>query len=240
MKKSKILVVILLLVCLSTVFSNIVGAEELIPDMRWYHTSINSSGKKCCNILINWDYVDHTNWRNHVEDAMDIWNSYSDQRVNIRSAAYYTESNIDLYDYGSDDNAVWPYADCLAFTTIEDRYSRDYNGGMTPNSCDVSDFSKKANGEPDNKIYSAYIIFNPNWDTGISSNSSKNNSAMNLRKTIVHEIGHCINLAHPNASNTSDKSVMRQGWDLNYSDYDRPQAKDVRDLRTYYTQNEYK
>ena len=57
-------------------------------------------------------------------------------------------------------------------------------------------------------------------DSGLVLQADKDN----LRKTMTHEIGHCINLAHPS---TSEASVMKQGWNLSWKNYDMPQSFDI-------------
>ena len=233
MKKTKIIAAILIIICTCATFLSAVSAHEVLSGMRWCHMSENSLGKPRCDILINWDYVDHTNWAGYMPSAINNWNRYSDNKVLITHDTY-QKSTITLYDYGNNDSAVWPYDDCFAFTTIEDKYLRDYNGGVTSGSCNSSEFSKQPNGVLDYKICSAYIIFNPK---GNDPTSKSNNSAMNLRKTITHEIGHCMNLGH---TSRTDQSVMRQGWNLNFNNYDRPQEHDRQDLNNYYNKLYYK
>jgi hypothetical protein len=124
-------------------------------------------------------------------------------------------SNLQLATY----NGTWPYVDCLAFTSLVNKDGYVFNDGITSNSIPLSQFGNRING--------AFIIFNPNYGDG----GGGINAVSNRKKTIVHEIGHCVDLAHYQYPTLS---VLRTGWDLEFTNYFRPQAIERTDLLNYY------
>lgn len=201
---------------LSISLSISVNAAELISGARWCHMSSTSSGVIRCDLKIS---VSHLSggWDNSsvYNTAINNWNNYSGNKVNI-TICDFSESNVDLLTYSGE----WIYnSDYFAFTTITDKSGHVYSGGIRSDDDPKSSFGDRIN-------YAA-VIFNPDYDDG----GGGSNAQMNLRKTVTHEIGHCINLAHPS---TSEASVMKQGWDLSWSNYDRPQSFDRTTLSTMY------
>lgn len=201
---------------LSISVSTYVNAEELISGAKWCHMSTTSSGIIRCDLNVSVSYL-KGGWNNSTiyNTALNNWNYYSSGKVNINNGDF-SESNIDLLTYSGE----WIYnADIIAFTSITDKSGHVYSGGLRSDDSPASSFG--------NRIKYAAVIFNPNKDNG----GGGANAEMNLRKTITHEIGHCINLGHPGSSSNS---VMKQGWNLSWSNYDRPQAFDRSTISTMY------
>lgn len=105
MKKVKIIAVVLILVCTSIIAPYSVDAHEMFSGMRWCHMSKNAKGLPRCDILINYSYVDHTNWVKYIQGAIDNWNLYADGKVVIARTTYQA-ATVTLHDYGNDDSDV--------------------------------------------------------------------------------------------------------------------------------------
>lgn len=201
---------------LSISFSISVNAAELVSGARWCHMSSTSSGIIRCDLKISVSHL-KGGWNNSsvYNTAINNWNYYSGGKVSITSCDF-SESNVDLLTYSGE----WIYnSDLVAFTTITDKYGHTYSGGIRSDDAPISSFG--------NRIRYAGVIFNPNFDNG----GGGSNATMNLRKTMTHEIGHCINLGHPS---TSETSVMKPGWNLSWTNYDMLQSFDRTTLSTMY------
>lgn len=109
-----------------------------------------------------------------------------------------------------------PYGASVAATTLI--YDKD--GTVFYTNQDYSNFGTRIN--------SASIYFNPKYEDA---------DAIDLRQTIVHEIGHVVNMGHVMNSNT--QTVMSGVWarsSCTWSNYDRPTAYDRSVLSSMYNQ----
>lgn len=206
LKKYSLLTIPLIIVMIFSPLT--IYANEIKPDLRWCHMANGGRNGPYCILSMNASYLSG-NWATYFTDAKNEWINNSSSKISISIVSFST-SNVDLSTY----NGSWPYVDCTAFTTIFDKNGNCYNGGITSNSIPLSSFGDRIN--------MAGIIFNSNYANG---------SIDNLKKTIVHEIGHCVNLAHYSYPTVS---VMRQGWDLEFTNYFRPQTRERTDLLNYY------
>jgi len=202
-----------ILILSSQFFSLSSEAAEIKPDLRWCHMATGGRNGPYCVLSMNTTYLTG-NWSTYFTDAKNEWINNSASKIVVNMVSYST-ANLLLYTY----NGTWPYIDCFGFTTLFDKSGNCFNDGMTSTSVPLSSFGDRIN--------LAGIIFNPNYANG----GGGTNAASNLKKTIVHEIGHCVNLAH---LYYPTRSVMRQGWNFEYSYYFRPQAQERTDLLNYY------
>lgn len=189
-----------------------VYAEEMFSGKRWCHMSYNQLGNPRVDLRISSSELSG-GWANGqvFSTMMTNWANYSDNRVSVYSTN--TNANIILVTISD-----WIYSPkILAFTTIYDKSNNAWNDGITLDSVSDSTFGSR--------IDHAVVRFNPNVDTSAS--------VTNLTKTMTHEVGHCFNLGHPASS--SSVTVMRQNWNLGWSNYDRPQAYDRTTIANMYT-----
>lgn len=173
----------------------------------------DSSGVPQCDLQISFSNLTGGWGSTQIyKKAISNWNTYARSRITITEASFAT-ANVDLVTYAGED---WPYDETLyGFTVLTDTSGYTWSDGKLSNDDPVSSFG--------NRIDYASVIFNPNFDDGKQTgNESDSQAIMNLRKTMTHEIGHCVNIAHP--YNSSIQCVMASGWNKSWSNYDVPQS----------------
>lgn len=202
-----------LTVCLCLCFVSVIqvssSAEQMLSGRRWCHMS-NLNNNPRCDIKLNKDYLTGS-YSGHVTQASQNWNLYSGNKIYITSASF-SSSNCDLSRY----NLTWPYGSSVAAITLV----YDKNGNVYYTGQSSSGFGTR--------IKSGAIYFNP---------AHENADAIDLRQTIVHEIGHVVNMGHVMNSNT--QTVMSGVYARSscpWSNYDRPTAYDRSVLSSMYNQ----
>lgn len=193
-------------------------AIELLSGRRWANMA-TSGNVPYCNIKL---YAGSLTggWETDLTRAINNWNNYSSGKVKITKVAS-SQANCELITY----NGSWPYVDAAAFTMLTDQNGNTYDGGVTGRGVSAQAFGSR--------IKFAGAIFNPKYGKGYDGLVSWGQDiTKNRAKTIVHEIGHMLNLAH---RGKTENSVMRTGWKYS-GNYDRPTSVDVTDLKNMYNQ----
>ena len=238
-KLKKLAITILLVLSMASFNTSAAFAAPLINGAYWCHmkTSLynGSTVYTCClkvsssNVSGNW--AGTYNGATLSENAIDLWNDHSQALVEIEHTNFAT-ANVDLITYkGTIDE--WEEAapsNGQAFTILSDKSGNRYTGGFGEGGVSASEFGSRINY--------ACVIFNPS-STGVAANN-ENTPKLNLIKTITHEIGHCINLAHPSSADGQDAylqpSVMCTIWETTWNSYPAPTPFDLRLIRNIYTQ----
>ena len=223
---------VILSVVLTAVFTINVSAANsrdinyhMLNSAKWSHMSLSSAGTPQCNINLSVSQLSGGWAQTQVyAKAISNWNTYSRSRIYITQSSF-SDSNVDLITYKGDE---WAYdVGTKAFTILYSTNGSVWSGGELSNDDPATAFG--------NRIDYSSVIFNLDYDDGgLSSTVTADKALMNLRKTMTHEIGHCVNLAHPYS--TAVHCVMASGWNLSWSDYDEPMDYDGDAMENIYSQ----
>ena len=204
-----------LLVSVSTVASASEENRLLIPNARWIHMAYNSNNKPSITATFNITGLDGQ-WDNpaiYFAAFSNLMNGL-DQRVILT----YLVSNPQSADIELKTPDTWIYpSELYGFTTLFNNYGMLYDGGMTNMGVTVQQFGTKIN--------KGYVLLNP---------FSTYPSIRDMRKTLAHEIMHCFNFAHPPYNNM--QTIMRNGFNLDWDNYEIPTAYDLRLFEITYNQ----
>ncbi len=184
-----------------------VHADELVKGARWSYCDVCNNQPRCL-LDVNTDYMKGA-WAAPRVKTLAFTRWVATSNVRVRDTAY-SAAKVRLQTYNNA-NSKWPYGSAAALTCLVNG-----NGKVFTTTPSASVFGKK--------ITAATILFNPAYS------NKGSDYEMPMRKVVVHELGHVMNLAHPSADRYS---VMRGGI-LPWNDYDKPRAFDITCIRQMY------
>jgi predicted Zn-dependent protease len=135
------------------------------------------------------------------------------------NAGYTADMDAAMLAWYNTPTRVWPYVSTDTRTTKVDVYTAFYNTtwfGMAVN-------FNSSGQECTNCVYSWTNVY-------MNRSTLDRESSSHRRKVAAHEVGHAMGLSHVPSTDTTTRSIMRQG----YLPYNLPQTHDVNDINAIY------
>ncbi|GEM_PF-3013667 len=198
MKKTFIFVFSLLYVLVIT--PDVTTAHEYEPNLRWFDLYYASSyGHNVIKMKVSDNLLDNGPFENKAQLAVSNWNNHSNNYVSA-SMSSFSSSNVDYADY---DNWPGDWAGLDGLAILYDNYGgNNIDGTFQYSTIYYAQLNLKAEN------------FNPSND--------------HAERLVAHELGHAMNLGHPEDSGLIS-SIM-----LFNCPYKIPQDHDRDDLENMY------